>query len=58
MKLTKQYTQFALALRTEPEKFQITKEAVTIQPKNEPEAAIDIPEGTFEHAAELQLNVS
>ncbi|KAK3108572.1 hypothetical protein FSP39_011015 [Pinctada imbricata] len=57
LKLAKEATRFALALRREPEKFQITKEAVTIQPKNEPDAAIDIPEGTFDKAAELQLNV-
>lgn len=54
---TKGPTQFAIASVFKKETFAISEDEVVIKPTAEPEAEIDIPKGTFEHAAELQLNV-
>ncbi|XP_062591473.1 uncharacterized protein LOC134252956, partial [Saccostrea cucullata] len=50
-------TQFAIVSVFKKETFAISQEEVVIQPTSEPEAEIEIPKGTFEKAAELQLNV-
>lgn len=50
-------TQFAIASVFKKETFAISEDEVVIKPTAEPEAEIDIPKGTFEKAAELQLNV-
>ncbi|XP_061185998.1 uncharacterized protein LOC133194068 [Saccostrea echinata] len=54
---TKGSTQFAIVSVFKKETFAISKEEVVIQPTSEPEAEIEIPKGTFDKAAELQLNV-
>lgn len=54
---TKGPTQFAIASVFKKETFAISEDEVVIKPTAEPEAEIDIPKGTFDHAAELQLNV-
>lgn len=55
---TKGPTQFAIASVFKKETFAISEDEVVIKPTAEPEAEIDIPKGTFDKAAELQLNVS
>lgn len=54
---TKGPTQFAIASVFKKETFAISEDEVVIKPTAEPEAEIDIPKGTFDKAAELQLNV-
>ncbi|XP_052095522.1 uncharacterized protein LOC127730931 [Mytilus californianus] len=49
---------FAIITTEVPETFTVTEEAVCIQPVMEPDAKIDIPQGTFEGLGQLQVNVS
>ncbi|XP_071158407.1 uncharacterized protein [Mytilus edulis] len=49
---------FAIITTEVPETFTVTEDAVCIQPVMEPDAKIDIPQGTFEGLGHLQVNVS
>lgn len=48
---------FAIITTEVPETFTVTDDAVCIQPVMEPDAKIDIPQGTFEGLGHLQVNV-
>ncbi|CAC5361205.1 unnamed protein product [Mytilus coruscus] len=49
---------FTIASKVVPEIFNVTNESLCIQPQMEKEAEIAIPEGAFDSACQLQVNIS